>query len=164
MNNILIISVTVFALYYGVVCRLFGCPWSISDTYYSWEKRKKGLGIIFTLWCYVVALTVMPLMIHYSEGQWFQFLSFFSGGGLAFVGTAPLFKTHEKIIHYVSAGVCAVSSLSWVCLMGMWHVAVIALVLAVAISIKYSKWMNWIEVALFASEYASLFILSYNSI
>jgi hypothetical protein len=120
MTAILIISLAVYITYKISVIRLFGVPASVSETFYLFNDKKNNLGYLFTLWCYLIGISVMIVMTDCSEGTWYQFLSFLSGGALCFVGTAPLFKGHEKVIHYVSASVCAVSALAWMFLDGCW--------------------------------------------
>uniref|UniRef100_UPI00195B9951 hypothetical protein n=1 Tax=Fusobacterium mortiferum TaxID=850 RepID=UPI00195B9951 len=41
------------------------------------------------------------------------FLSFVACGALGFVGTAPLFKSHQRDIHFGSAIVCFASAYLW---------------------------------------------------
>jgi hypothetical protein len=118
MITALTVSLALFVAYLTVIICLFGVPASISESFYLLESRRKGLGYLFTGWCWALAILVMSMMVTLSESRWWQFLSLFAGGGLGFVGTAPLFKSHEKTVHYVSTGVCALSALAWMTLAG----------------------------------------------
>jgi hypothetical protein len=137
---------------------LFGLiPDSISDSFYLFNIEKRGLGYLFTAWCYIIGISVMALMIDASDGQWFQFLSLFAGGGLCFVGTAPLFKGRERTVHFTGAAVCAASSLVWIVLMGYWFIPVAFSLLLLFAIIRDGKYTFWAEAALFLSMYTTLF-------
>jgi hypothetical protein len=120
METLLFISLFIYIACKIAVIKLFGTPGSFSETFYLLNERKKDLGYLFTLWCYAVGISVMIVMMNYSEGKWYQFLPFFAGGALCFTGTAPLFKGREKTIHFVSASVCAAIALLWMYLEGYW--------------------------------------------
>jgi hypothetical protein len=96
-----------------------------------------------------MAVMVMILMLQASEGQWWQFLSLFAGGGLSFVGAAPLFKGQEKTIHYVSAGVCAVSAWAWMWLGDCGLIPAATLTACGVIATCFGKPVFWIETGLF---------------
>jgi hypothetical protein len=136
-----------------------GVPHSFSDGFYILNKKKRGLGYLFTLWCFAVAFSVMPVMFELSDGKWFQFLGLFTGGGLGFVGAAPLFKSHEKTIHYTSAIICAISGFAWISLSGYWYLPAIALIAVVYPAYKDKKWTFWGELALFVSMYTTLLLM-----
>lgn len=149
-----------FALYInGLIIVEKTIPCSFSDGFYILNEKKQGLGYLFTPWCFFVALSVMPIMFQLSDGKWFQFLGLFTGGGLGFVGAAPLFKSHEKTIHYTSAIVCAVSGFAWMALSGFWFVPAIALIAFIYPACKDKKWTFWGELALFTSMYAVLLLM-----
>ena len=58
MVVLIFISLGTFVAFVTAVTALFGIPGSLSDSFYLLEIRKRGLGYVFTLWCWVVALTV----------------------------------------------------------------------------------------------------------
>lgn len=87
-------------------------PDSISDTYYE------GAGNWFTIIMFVASLLLIIGMLNISEGSYWQFVSFFTGAGMALVGAAPKFKTGEKIMHYLGASVLLVGSQMWLLLFG----------------------------------------------
>jgi hypothetical protein len=158
MGTVVIISVGLFVAYVAAVICLFGIPASISESFYLLEKKRKGLGYLFSGWCWAMAVPVTAMTMQQSGGQWWQFVSLFAGGGLGFVGTAPLFKGHERTVHYVSAGVCALSALAWMTLAGYVFVPVIILSGLLLLGLLHGeKWLFWVETALFVSMYIVLF-------
>jgi hypothetical protein len=150
MTTLGIILSVVFAIYIMyIVCR-YGIQESISESFYH-------AGWWFTIWCYVEGIGVAALMLSASEGAWYQFLGFFAGAGLCLVGTAPRFKSFEKTTHYVGAGVCAVSALTWMVLAGWWIVPTVALTTAaIATAIRKKYMVFWFEAALFTAQYIVL--------
>jgi hypothetical protein len=158
MNCVLLfLSLAIWVGYIALTIIYFGVPTSISESYYKLEKRWK-CGYAFTIWCMLIAFSVAAMMFECSEGKWFQFLGLFAGGGLGFVGAAPLFKSHERTIHYVSAGTCAAASVAWMALMGYWYVPISYLSLGYGVSLMNGNRVFWMETALFASMYLTLTI------
>ena len=160
MSELLIFSFVVFAAYIAAAVLLFGVPASISDSFYLLEIRHRGLGYVFTLWCLVVALTVSAAMLEVSAGEWWQFLVLLAGGGLAFGGAAPLFKSHERVIHYVSAGVCAVAAVAWMAVCGYWYVPAAGLTACATVARRTGRTVFRIETALFLSMYIVLLLMT----
>lgn len=162
MITVLSISAFIFAAYIAAIIALFGVPASISDSFYLLERKKEGVGSLFTVWCFITGVSVMAMMFQLSAGSWYQFLGLFAGGGLGFVGSAPHFKLHfERPVHFVAAGTCAVASMIWVILSGYWTVPLVFILSAIAV-IKLCKGMAamfWLEIACFASMYLTLFLI-----
>lgn len=158
MNTILIIiSLLITIIYLTYTIKLFGVPWSISDTCYKLERRKKGSGILFTAWTWIGAF---PLMIGWLDYNLYQPLVFLACMALMFVGTAAQFKQKlTEMVHYVSAGVCVASALIWIILVGYWYIPVIFLSISFLLGLKYQKWITWIEIAALLSTYLTLLIL-----
>jgi hypothetical protein len=167
MSIVLYISFAVYLSYIGAVMAVNKSvageliPASVSDSFYLLNSKKKGAGYLFTIWCYIIGISVMAVMFDASDGRWFQFLSLFAGGGLCFVGTAPLFKAHERTIHFASAGTCAIASLLWIVLMGYWFVPA-GFLLSSLFTVKSGEYMFWAESALFDSMYVTLFLIHSN--
>jgi hypothetical protein len=155
MMPVLILSLAVLIGYIALIIVYFGVPASISESYYKLNSRWK-CGYAFTVWCTVIAVSVMAMMFDCSDGKWFQVLGLFAGGGLAFVGAAPLFKSHERMIHYVSAGTCAVASVAWMALMGYWYIPLCYLLVGYGVSRMNGNLVFWLETALFTSMYLVL--------
>jgi len=79
-------------------------PDSISDTYYE------GAGNWFTIVMFIASFLLIAGMLEMTKDSYWQFVSFFTGAGMALVGAAPKFKTGEKIVHYLGASVLLAGS------------------------------------------------------
>jgi hypothetical protein len=135
-------------------------PPSISENFYLFEKRKKGLGWMFYGWCALIGVSVMAMMFELSTDKWYQFIPLFAGSGLVLVGVAPRFKNEDRKLHYAGAAVCAVSAALWIILAGCWYVIAGGLIAASIISLCDRKNMVfWYETAIFISMYIALTIL-----
>lgn len=161
MNTILIIiSLLITIVYLTYTIKLFGVPWSISETYYLLEKRKKGSGILFTLWTWTAGLPLLVAWLNITSGTDYQFLPFLACGSLMMLGTATQFKQSlTEMVHYVSAGICVVSALIWVILTGYWYIPFMFLSISILLGFKYKKWITWIELAALAATYLTLLII-----
>jgi hypothetical protein len=157
---VLFISFALFAAYIAAVLVVNrGVPASVSDSFYILNAKATGLGYIFTLWCYAIGISVAAMVFDASAGMWYQLLGLFAGGGLCFVGTAPLFKGHERIIHFTSAAVCAITAISWMVFAGYYAVPLICTLTIAPAVWKYGNPMFWAEMALFAATYISLYLI-----
>ena len=120
ITTLTIIAIAVLVTYLAIAISLFGIPSSISNTYYLYESKHKGLGYVFTLfmWCEAVLLTIIMLTI--GEHSPLQFLGFLSPAGLAFCGCAVLSKgvTLESKVHIAGALIGAVCGLIWCIVFG----------------------------------------------
>jgi hypothetical protein len=163
MEAVLIISAALYCAYVILIMAvnysLSGqpVPPSVSENFYLLESREKGLGYLFFAWCAAIGMSVMAVMIEYSAGRPFQFLAFLAGGALCFTGAAPAFKGHERIIHYASAGICALAAVLWVALMGY---ACVLLAAVLPLLLIKRNIIFRAETALFLAVYVSLFILA----
>ena len=152
----ILFSLLVTIAYLGYTIALFGIPESISDTYYLLERRKKGTGVLFTAWTWIAAF---PLMIAWLDMATYQLLAFFACAALMFVGAAAQFKQSlTEMVHYVSAGICVASALTWVVLVGYWYIPFISLSICILLGLKYKKWITWIEIAALTATYITLLI------
>lgn len=155
----ILFSLLVTVIYITYVVFLFGVPKSISDTYYKLENRKKGTGILFTMWTWTAGLPLLVAWLNLSESS-HQPFAFFACGALMFVGAAAQFKQSlTEMVHYVSAAICVASALTWVVLVGYWYIPTITFAICIGIALKYSKWITWIEIAALVSTYLTLLIL-----
>lgn len=156
----MIISLSIFTLYIAFILIKFGLIPSISQSYYELEKIKKGYGWIFTFWAWGVTFFLLPTLLDYcSENT--KFLAFLTAMGLCFVGIAPRFKTFQKYIHFISAGVCLAGSF----LIIIFNASLLLIIAsgliylsAILIGVKYKKDILTllIELAAFTSLYLSL--------
>ena len=151
MTAFLIISISVFVLYLTGIILYRGIPDSISDSYYVIGEDRL-LSSLFTWFCWLTAITLLPYWLDNGGG----ILSFVACGALGFVGTAPLFKSHQRDIHFGSAIVCFISAYLWLLLNDL-TLAVISVGVLVAFSFV-KKRMFWWEVTAFASIYLSLIL------
>jgi hypothetical protein len=153
MSVIYFILLACFAVYITAIAIVFRVPKSVSDSFYHPQ-----IGYAFTLWCTLVGMGACGMMAELSAGQWYQFLSFLAGGGLLLTGNAPHFKTYERAIHYAGAGTCALAALTWMCLAGYWYIPIPLVLLAGGLVWHFGrgKVVFWVELALFASMYATL--------
>jgi hypothetical protein len=151
MTALLYISISVFCLYLTGIILYRGIPDSISESYYVLGENKL-ISSLFTWFCWLTAITLLPYWLDNGGG----FLSFVACGALVFVGTAPMFKSHQKTIHFGSAMVCFLSAYIWLLLNNL-TLAVISVAVLVAFSFV-KKRMFWWEVTAFASIYLTLIL------
>lgn len=114
MTTLIIISLVIFLAYLAGMYKYFGIPYSISDTYYKLEARKKGTGWLFTAMCWGVGGLLLPALLDITPES-YQFTAFLACAGLIFVGAAPQFKLSlTRSVHYGAAAVCVIFSQIWV--------------------------------------------------
>lgn len=120
MTSLIIISLIIFLVYMTGMYLYFGIPYSISDTYYKLENRKKGAGWLFSAMCILVGGLLLPALLNMTPDS-YQFTAFLACAGLIFVGAAPQFKLPlTNTVHYGSAAVCCIFSQIWVGLTCWW--------------------------------------------
>lgn len=162
----LIIAASIYLLYNAVAIGIFGIPPSLSETYYLY-KNKWNIGFVFPIMMYLVVGFMMPAWLTLSEGSPFQFLSFLAPASIAFVGTAPAFKSSslEKTVHSVAAIVAAICSLLWVILVTpYWWIIILALLVftldaLLTQTLSYAK-VYWLETVAFISTFMSAILMS----
>lgn len=156
--NLIIISIAIFIPYIICVVCLFNIPWSISNTYYLLEEKRKGLGWLFTVFCYGVGGFLLPGWLDMTPES-YQYTCFLSVAGLAFVGTAAQFKESlTNTVHYTAAVICCLFSQIWCIMAGFWLVPLLSFVffLCMAGFSKKKNWMFWVEVAAIVATYISV--------
>ena len=139
------VILTSYVLYAGIAE-------SLSATYYKqgW-KFQVALGLTGFL------MTIALLEV--TEGQWYQFLSFFCTSALIFVAFAPDYKKIlEGRVHFVSAKISAVAGVLLVSLMGYWLVVFTLLGIALLIIRKNGNKTYWLEMAVFASVFVGVIL------
>ncbi len=149
----LYITIFVYTVYLIAVIKQDRAPASISDSFYIFNKRKKGLGHIFTLWMFLLMFLLAVQALNASNGRWFQFTGFFAVASLGFVGAAPYFKEQEKTLHRTAAILSSIFGMAWIILMGYFVISAIVLVISACIPLIFNKqyWLFWLENALFVS-------------
>ena len=162
----IIVATCIYVAYNAIAIAIFGVPESLSNTYYLW-KEKNGKGWLFCLMMYLVVALMMPAWITISEGSDFQFLAFLAPSAIAFVGTAPAFKSDdlENVVHTTAAIVAAICSLAWVAVITpYWYMILvwfgyIALVVILTSSYK-SCLVYWLEQVAFGATFTSAILYS----
>lgn len=153
------ISFILFIVYVAAMILMFGIPASISETYYLLERKRHGLGWLFTAFCWGVSLTLLPAWLDMTP-EAYQAVLFLAAAGLMFVGAAPQFKLSlAGPVHFVAAGVCCVAAGLWVALSGVWWTLPAAYAAGLALAAVDHRWMFWIEIAAFASVFLSIQII-----
>lgn len=168
---LVMISSVVFLAYLLGVYLYLGIPYSISDTYYKFERRKRGLGWLFTAMCWGVAFPILPYLLDVTPDS-YRFTAFLACAGLLFVGAAPRFKLPlTGSVHYGSAAVCVIFSQAWVALtcwwvlIPVWLAYLVYTVVGMSRHVSGSLWddfvetrpMFWVEVAAIVAVYATVF-------
>ena len=162
----IIVATCIYVVYNAVSLAIFGVPESLSNTYYLY-KEKWNKGWLFCLMMYLVVALMMPAWISLSEGSNFQFLAFLAPASIAFVGTAPAFKSDdlENVVHSAAAIVAAICSLAWVAVITpyWWMILVwfgfIALAAILTSSYK-SCLVYWLEQVAFGATFTSAILFS----
>lgn len=169
---LVIISFVVFLAYILGVYVYLGIPYSISDTYYKFEGRKRGLGWMFTGMCWGVALPLLPYLLDVTPES-YRFVAFLACAGLMFVGAAPQFRLPlTDAVHYGAAAVCVVFSQVWVALtfwwvlIPVWLAYIVYTVVDMSRHVSGSLWddfmetrpMFWVEVATIVAVYLCVFL------
>jgi hypothetical protein len=143
----------------------------LSDTYYLFEGKRKGLGNLFSGLCWLVAATAGVVCANTVVGIYLDVFSlntapwrvFASGAclSLAFVGCMPHYFTVDKILHHIGAGLSAGFMYAWVIIIGWWDIALIWTLVFGAVAF-YDRRNNtfWLEMACFASAFHTLLKLS----
>lgn len=151
MMTLVIISLLIFLAYMAGTYKYFGIPYSISDTYYKLEKRKKSLGWLFTVMCWGVGGLLLPALLDMTPES-YQFTAFLACAGLLFVGAAPQFKLPlTNAVHYGAAAVCVIFSQIWVgltcswILISVWLAFIIYTVVGMSKQVTGSLWNDFVE-------------------
>lgn len=155
-----LIAIIIFILYLGVNIKWFGIPSSLSNTYYLLEEKKKGLGVMFTLMTWLVVFLLMPVWLDKTPEN-SQFLAFLASASLLFVGTASQFKMPmTREVHFVSAGICLLTSQIWLMVIGVWYIPIIVYALYALYYFFRSKdnWLFWVEMLAFITTFIAVLV------
>ena len=166
-----IISFLVLTGYLSLMCKAYGLPSMISDTYYQIEADCKGGGWLFTAIMWIISYIMICCLL--DTGQGIQALAFLGCSGLAFVGAAPQFKEQDvKNVHRLGAIIAAAGGIGWCisvscCIPACWYVTIlIALQYALyLLRCHYRKDMShigyWAEVSAIVDVYATYWLLMF---
>ena len=117
MNSLVVIAITVIALYVGSMIltrwRNIGhgsfwdaVPESVSSTVYLLPRKGQWL---FTIVMWVVAFLLIPQLMQISSDNT-RFLAFLMISGILGVGASPLVVKEKNTFHYVCAAVSGITS------------------------------------------------------
>lgn len=124
------IIAAILTVLYVLVAEIYGFkPISFSSSYYGFEKYRKGMGRVFSMWCFLVAILAMPILT-----SKFKLAGFITCGSLFIVGlTSAFHDRHKETTHYLSAILCGASIAYMAVLTSLWimPVTVISLVIYV---------------------------------
>lgn len=169
---LVIISLIIFLAYLITTYAWLGIPYSISDTYYKLENRKKGAGWLFSAMCVSVGGLLLPALLDMTPDR-YQFTVFLACAGLIFVGAAPQFKLPlTNTVHYGSAAVCCIFSQIWVGLTCWWVLLPVWLAYLTYTGIAigkqkegvfvykfmHTKPMFWVEIASLMTTYLTILL------
>lgn len=162
----IIVATCIYVAYNAISLALLGIPESLSNTYYLY-KEKYNKGWLFPLMMYIVVALMMPAWITLSEDSDFQFLAFLAPAAIAFVGTAPAFKSNdlENVVHTTAAIVAAICSLAWVAVITpYWWMILVWLgfiALAAILTSSYKTCLvYWLEQVAFGATFTSAILYS----
>lgn len=153
----------IYLIYNGIAIYSFGIPYSLSNTYYLFQNKKKWMRILFPTMMVLVVVLLLPAWLEISSGNNLQFLAFFAVAGLLFTGVAPAFMSSnlENKVHTYSAIAATVFSLLWVIfaakawwLILVW-LAISALIAILTKSIKSAP-VYWLENVAFMSTFMAI--------
>lgn len=154
MHIFLLISITVFVTYLVGVSLIKGIPNSISESYYVLGEDKL-ISSLFTWFCWITGGTLLPYWIDYQIGD-LNILPFLACSALMFVGTAPMFKSHQKKIHFGSAVVCFIAAYIWLFLYADFPLICMSLIAQAGVILSLKKKVFWAEVVAFITIYIAL--------
>lgn len=162
----IIVATCIYVAYNAISLAFFGIPESLSNTYYL-HKEKSNKGWLFPLMMYAVVAFMMPAWITMSEGSDFQFLAFLAPSAIAFVGTAPAFKSDdlENVVHTTAAIVAAICSLAWVAVITpYWWMILTWLCIVAALAVLTSSYKTclvyWLEQVAFGATFTATIMYS----
>ena len=136
-------------------------PTSISNSFYIYNEKKKGLGYVFTIFMFIEAyLMVVPMIDMGTDTTW-QFLGFLCPAGIAFCGSAPLSRgvTLESKVHVVGATSAAILGLIW-CFVYCKPIIVCDILITYLFAVTMTAWYTdtvekcrtfWVELLAFPS-------------
>lgn len=178
-----LLGIVIFTTYISVLLWFYKkeeggiIPPSLSDSFYIYDRKKKGLGYIFTGMMFVIALILMMGWLELNDGfnDWrsnFTFLPFFCCASIAFVGAAPAFRSSELEgnVHTIAAKIAAATAIIWVIIQNSsvndWYWLVLSIVLGVGVPIAVglgtktmkSAQVFHLEMMAFISVFISAFI------
>ena len=160
-----LIAFIIYLIYNGVVIRLFGVPYSLSNTFYLFQSKKKWMRVLFPIMMVALVALLLPAWLEISAGSAWQFLAFFASGGILFTGAAPAFMSSdlENKVHTYSAIAAVVFALLWVIIVSkMWALILVWLAVIALIAYLTKTWKTsfiyWLETVAFMSTFTAILV------
>lgn len=166
---LVLISLAMFLAYNIAALSIFGVPSSLSNTYYLYEEKKKGLGFLFPAMMGSMGFTLLPAWLELGEvvSTWsanLNPLAFFTCAAICFVGAAPAFRANvlQGKVHTIAASIAAACAVLW-CLVVCWKIMYIPI--AAAGLIALIAWLTktfksglvyWLEMMAFGATFATV--------
>lgn len=138
MKELVVMSNTVFTVFWIMIVAIYGLIPSISHSFYELPEKARGL-FTFTLWSFAI-----PMMIVGEHG-----LMFFAGASICFVGAAADYRNElTDTVHYVCAVLSiALGILYWGFKFDNWYVGIpIVISAAVLYPILRKRATLWVEI------------------
>ena len=115
MNSTIDIAIISHLIFNVFVIIYLGLPSSLSVTFYELNKKKSGLGILFSINLFVVGMFTLPTWIDAGEYWYLAAIGCFM---LMTVGATPYYKNKNgdtiNVWHYIFAGIAAICALIWI--------------------------------------------------
>lgn len=146
------IGVCLFIIYTAICVYFFNIPSSFSETFYLFNEKKKGLGILFPFVMVAFIFLLLPKWFYISDlfNSTYTFLCFLAGGGLLLVAASPFFKEQTKdcgsplkdliyrsfhgqgLVHTIGALLAMISSIIWAIVYDKWLILIFSLLFTIA--------------------------------
>ena len=114
-------DIIVFTIYISYILAKFGIPINLSITYYTFERRKKGTGILFPILMLFICCSAIPIWISttYHASSWgtmFVCFPYITLVCLLAVAGSARYKRKPNLIyfHYFFAILAAISAVLWI--------------------------------------------------
>ena len=177
VSSILCIDIIFFSIYLVSVLKLFGIPTNLSITYYYYERKYKGLGLLFPALLLLLCASALPIWIIVTKnasawGANFIMLPYIVLAGLLSVAGTARYKRRPKLIyfHYTCAIIAAICAVIWIFFVAYRIVyigiGILSVLLFVALFTKTLKKCTffWLELAAFYAILFTLLIISIFSV
>lgn len=166
---ILLIDILFFSTYLVCVLKTFGIPINLSITYYHYERRHKGMGLLFPTLLLFLCSTALPIWISTTHdvsfaGTYLLSCPIITLICLLLVALSARYKRRPKLIyfHYSCAILAAICAVAWIFLFAYKVVYVglgilfVLLLIGLRTNTLKRCTLFWLELAAF---YAILFTL-----
>lgn len=177
VTSILIVDIIFFSVYLMSVLRLFGIPINLSITYYYYQRKYKGLGLLFPSLLLLLCASALPIWIFVTKnasawGANFIVLPYIVLVGLLAVAGTARYKRRPKLIyfHYTCAIIAAICAVIWIFFVAFRIVyiglGILSVLLLISLFTKTLKkcTLFWLEVAAFYAVLFTLLIISIFSV